>query len=300
MSNTNAVEPPTGSERHGIGINLSRSQSDFLVSALTLAVVMMGVGVFILPFLWMVSTSLKPLEDLFLVPPVWIPNPPRWQNYVDATRSFPFWRYTFNTLVIAVVATVGKLLSGSLTGYAFARLRWPGRDMVFFVVLATIMLPSMVTLVPTYILFKTLGWLNSFLPLVVPFWFVSTPYSIFLIRQYYMTIPTELSEAARIDGASEFRIYWQIILPLSKPVFVALAVLSFVRHWNELLEPLIYLTRQDMLTLSIGLLRFRSEVATYYHLLMAASILALIPILVLFFLAQNFFIEGITLTGIKG
>lgn len=165
------------------------------------------------------------------------------------------------------------------------------------------MLPSMVTLVPTYILFKTLGWLNTFLPLIVPFWFVSTPYSIFLIRQYYMTIPTELSEAARIDGASEFRIYWQIILPLSKPVFVALSVLSFVRHWNDLLEPLIFLTKSSTYTLPIGLLVFRGDAGigtTYYHLLMAASILALIPILIIFFLAQRFFIEGITLTGIKG
>ena len=248
----------------------------------------------------MLSTSLKPLDRLYAVPAEWIPNPPQWRNYIEATKAFPFWRYAFNSLLIAVLATVGKLASGSLTAYAFARLRWPGRDFFFLLVLATIMLPSIVTLIPTYMLFNKLGWMNTFLPLIVPFWFISTPFSIFLIRQYYLTIPTELSEAARIDGASEFRIYWQIILPLSKPVFVALAVLSFVRHWNELLEPLIYLTRPDNRTLSLGLLTFRSEVATNYQLLMAASVLALIPILILFFLAQRFFIEGIALTGIKG
>lgn len=280
--------------------HLRRWQSEQLFDIIGFVVVVAGAIVFVLPFLWMLSTSLKPLDRLYSVPLQWIPNPPKWQNYIDATKAFPFWRYSFNSLLIAVLATVGKLGSGSLTAYAFARLRWPGRDLVFLVVLATIMLPSIVTLIPTYMLFNKLGWMNTFLPLIVPFWFISTPYSIFLIRQYYLTIPTELSEAARIDGASEFRIYWQIILPLSKPVFVALAVLSFVRHWNELLEPLIYLTRPDNRTLSLGLLTFRSEAATNYQLLMAASVLALLPILVIFFLAQNFFIEGIALTGIKG
>ena len=276
------------------------SRAAIVQQVVGLLMVAAGAVVFVLPFLWMLSTSLKALDQLYASPPEWIPNPIRWQNYVEATRSFPFWRYSFNTLFIAITATVGKLLSGSLTAYAFARLRWPGRDVLFMVVLATIMLPSMVTLVPTYMLFNKLRWINTYLPLIVPFFFVSTPYSIFLTRQYFLTIPTELSEAARIDGASEFRIYWQIIMPLSKPVFAALAVLSFVRHWNELLEPLIYLNRQDMLTLSLGLLTFRSEAGTAYHLLMAASILALIPILVLFFFTQRFFIEGITLTGIKG
>lgn len=269
-------------------------------NVMTLVIVMVGAAIFLVPFLWMLSTSLKPLDRLYAVPIEWIPNPPQWSNYWEATKAFPFWRYSLNSLLIAVLATIGKLGSGSLTAYAFARLRWPGRDFFFMVVLATIMLPSIVTLIPQYMLFNQLGWLNTFLPLIVPFWFVSTPYSIFLIRQYYLTLPNELSEAARIDGASEFRIYWQIILPLSAPVFGALAVLSFVRHWNELLEPLIYLTRPDVRTLSLGLLTFRSEVATNYQLLMAASILALIPILTLFFLAQNFFIEGISMTGIKG
>lgn len=279
---------------------LRKSREQAVVNVVTYVVILLGSVIFAAPFLWMVSTSLKPLETVYATPPVWIPNPPLWKNYLEATTTFPFWRFGLNTLLIASTATAGKLLSGSLAGYAFARLRWPGRDIVFLAVLATIMLPSMVTLVPTYMLFNKLGWMNTYLPLIVPFWFISTPYSIFLIRQYYMTIPTELSEAARIDGASEFRIYWQIILPLSVPVFVALGVLSFVRHWNELLEPLIYLTRQDMLTIAIGLLRFRAEVGTYYHLLMAASILSLIPILILFFLAQRYFVEGITLTGIKG
>ena len=278
----------------------SRHLANRISQGLVFLAVAVGAAVFMMPFLWMVSTSLKPFERIFASPPEWIPIPPHWENYVEATTVFPFWRYALNTLFIAVVATVGKLLSGSLTAYAFARLRWPGRDFWFMVMLGTIMLPQMVTLLPTYMLFKTLGWLNTFLPLTIPFFFASTSYSVFLIRQYFLTIPHELSEAARIDGASELRIYWQVIMPLAKPVFGALAVLSFVRHWNELLEPLIYLTKPNLLTLSVGLLTFRSEFGTYYHLLMAASVLALIPILVLFFLTQRYFIEGIALTGIKG
>jgi multiple sugar transport system permease protein len=272
----------------------------FLSRCVVLLVVAIGTSVFVIPFIWMVTTSLKSLEDLGATTVQWIPSKLHWENYVEATRTFPFWRYTFNTLVIAVFATVGKLLSGSLAGYAFARLRWPGRGFWFAVVLSILMLPSMATLVPTYILFHKLGWLNTYLPLTVPYWFLSTPFSIFLIRQYYMTIPNELSEAARIDGASELRIYAQIILPLSKPVFAALAVLSFVRHWQELQEPLIYLTRTHLYTLSIGLLSFRTTTLTYYNLLMAASVLTLIPTITLFFLAQRYFTEGISVTGLKG
>ena len=270
-----------------------------MVDGLVLLAVAAGAILFMVPFLWMVSTSLKSFERVFASPPEWIPIPPVWHNYVEATTVFPFWRYSLNTLLITVAATTGKLISGSLTAYAFARLRWPGRDFWFMVVLGTIMLPPMVTLLPTYMLFKTLGWLNTLLPLTVPYFFTSTSYSIFMIRQYFLTIPLELSEAARIDGASEFRIFWEVIMPLAKPVLGALAVLSFVRHWTEVLGPVVYLTRPHLLTLSIGLLGFRSEVGAYYHLLMAASVLALVPILVLFFLSQRYLSEGISLAGVK-
>jgi ABC-type glycerol-3-phosphate transport system permease component len=263
-------------------------------------VIAAGAVLFMLPFAWMISTSLKPFEHIFITPPQWIPNPIRWQNYLEATASFPFWRYAFNSTTVAVLATAGKLISGSLVAYAFARLRWPGRDKWFLVLLSTLMLPSMVTLVPTFLLFKQIGWLNSYYPLVVPYFFGATPFTVFFLRQFFLTIPQELSQAARIDGASELRICWQIIVPLSKPALAAIAVLSFVHEWNELVLPLIYLNEPSKLTLPIALLSFRSEFGTYYHLLMAASILALIPVLVLFFLSQRFFVEGLTLTGMKG
>jgi len=267
---------------------------------LNLAVVIAGATLFTLPFLWMVSTSLTPFERIFVTPPQWLPQPVRWQNYVEAMQTFPFLRFAGNSAMVAVTATLGKLFSGSLVAYSFARLRWPGRDLCFIVVLSTLMLPDMVTLVPQYLLFKQLGWLNSYLPLVVPYFFGGTPFTVFFLRQYLLTIPQELSEAARIDGASEFRIYGQIMLPLAKPALAAIAVLSFVHEWNELVKPLIYLNDPNLHTIPIGLLAFRGEFGTYFHLLMAASVLALVPVLILFFLAQRFFVEGLTLGGIKG
>jgi multiple sugar transport system permease protein len=267
---------------------------------LGLAVVAAGAALFLAPFAWMVSTSLTPFERLFVTPPQWLPSPIRWQNYADAFSTFPFLRYAGNSTLVAVVATLGKLLSGSLVAYSFARLRWPGRDACFVILLSTLMLPDMVTLVPQYLLFKQLGWLNSYLPLVVPYFFGGTPFTVFFLRQFFLTIPLELSEAARIDGASDWRIYWQIVLPLSKPALAAIAVLSFVHEWNELLKPLIYLNDLDLYTIPIGLLSFRGEFGTYFHLLMAASLLALTPVLILFFLAQRFFVEGLVLSGIKG
>lgn len=271
-----------------------------LATGLTLLAVVAGAALFLLPFLWMVTTSLTPFERLFVTPPQWIPQPARWQNYADAFSTFPFLRYAGNSALVAIVATLGKLLSGSLVAYSFARLRWPGRDLCFLILLSTLMLPDMVTLVPQYLLFKGLGWLNSYLPLVVPYFFGGTPFTVFFLRQFFLTIPRELSEAATIDGASEFRIYGQIVMPLSKPALAAIAVLSFVHEWNELVKPLIYLNDPDLYTIPIGLLSFRSEFGTYFHLLMAASLLALAPVLVLFFLAQRFFVEGLTLSGIKG
>jgi ABC-type glycerol-3-phosphate transport system permease component len=271
-----------------------------ITTLVILSLVGAGALLFMLPFLWMVATSLTPFERLFVTPPQWIPQPLRWQNYAEAFSTFPFLRYASNSAFVAIVATLGKLLSGSLVAYSFARLRWPGRDLCFLILLSTLMLPDMVTLVPQYLLFKQLGWLNSYLPLVVPYFFGGTPFTVFFLRQFFLTIPRELSEAATIDGASEFRIYAQIILPLSKPALAAIAVLSFVFEWNELVKPLIYLNDPDLYTIPIGLLSFRSEFGTYFHLLMAASLMALVPVLLLFFLAQRYFVEGLTLTGIKG
>lgn len=248
----------------------------------------------------MFSTSLKPDNQVFADHIHWIPNPIAWNNYARALAAFPFLLYLRNTTVITVLGLTGQLLTGPLVAYSFARLRWPLRDFWFIVLLGTIMIPSFVTLVPRFILFHLLGWINTFAPLVVPSFFGGTPFSVFLLRQYFLTIPLELSDAARIDGASEFTLYWRIILPLAGPAIAAVAIFSFTDHWNDFIGPLIYLNPQNLWTLSLGLLSFQTEIGTALNLLMAASLVVVLPVLILFFTAQRWFISGIALTGIKG
>ena len=263
------------------------------------ALLLGGSVILMIPLIWMVSTSLKPEDQLFLFPPVWIPEPRQWSNYVRAWTSVPFGTYVKNSVMITGLNIVGNLFGSSLAAFAFARLRFPGRNLLFLVMLSTMMVPYWVTLVPTFIMFRLLGWTNTFAPLIVPGFF-AVPFYTFLLRQYFMGIPTELEDAARIDGASTLRIYAQIVLPLAKPALATVAVFAFVHHWNDLINPLIYLTDQSKHTVAIGLTAFRSGYRVHMNDMMAASTMALLPVLILYYTTQRFFIRGIILSGGKG
>jgi multiple sugar transport system permease protein len=266
---------------------------------LTHIVLLPAAFVFLLPFLWMVSTSLKTDAQLYAYPPIWIPNPIKWANYSATVVYIPFFLYLKNTLVIAVSSTIGAVISCSLVAYSLSRINWPGRQILLLLTIATLMLPFQVTLVPLFIVFKKLGWVGDFRPLILPAFF-GNAYYIFLLRQFFMTIPMELSDAARIDGADERRIFWSIILPLVKPALATVVIFEFIRQWRDFLYPVIYLTDQNLYTLSLGLQQYSSEHGREWGLLMAASVLITLPIVLLFFFTQKTFVQGITLTGIKG
>jgi multiple sugar transport system permease protein len=256
---------------------------------------------FLLPFLWMVSTSLKDTPQTFHIPPIWIPWPVRLQNYPEALTRQPFGLFLFNTLQCAVPSSLGALVSCSLVAYGFSRIRWRGRDVLFFICLCTLMIPFQVRMIPLYLVFKELRWLNTYNPLVVPAFF-GDAYYIFLLRQFFLTIPQELSEAARIDGANELQILARVILPLARPAIAVVALFQFMWAWNDYLGPLIYLRDPQMFPIALGLQRFVGqfveELAWPY--LMAASTVTILPIVLLFFVTQRTFIEGITVSGIKG
>lgn len=257
-----------------------------------------GAFVFLFPFLWMLSTSLKTPQEIVATQTVWLPAHPQWKNYAEALGYFPFVRYLMNTLFLVSMNVVGTLFSSALVGYSFARLRWPGREIWFKVLLATMMLPSTVTMVPQFILFKNFGWLNTYLPLIVPA-FTGGATNIFMLRQFFRTIPVSLSECARLDGCSEFRIFWQIVLPLCMPALATVAIFSFMFTWNDFMGPLLYINDKMAYTLSYGLRTFQLQSDSKWHLTMAASVVVAIPSLVLFFCCQKYFIEGIALTGLK-
>lgn len=261
--------------------------------------------VFLVPLFWMITSALKPQPQLFVWPPVWIPDPPQWQNFGEALTLFPFGQYIANTLYIAIPSVLGTVLSSSFVAYGFSRIEWPGRDKLFALVLSTLMLPFAVTMIPLYLVWRNVGLigietpLRGFGPLILPAFLGGGAFNIFLCRQFFMTIPHELSEAARMDGCSELRIYWQIILPLAKPVLATVSLFTFLGVWNDFLGPLIYLNSLDQFTVSIGLRQFQFEYGARYDYMMAASTVTTLPIILLFFFAQRTFIQGITLTGIK-
>ncbi len=272
---------------------------NLLRSVLTHAALIPAAVIFLLPFLWMLSTSLKTDEQLFVFPPIWIPHPVAWWNYPNTVTYITFFLYLRNTLIVALTSTVGELIACSLVAYSLARINWPGRQILFIITVATLMLPFQVTLIPLFLLFKRIGWVGDFRPLIIPHFFGSGLY-IFLLRQFFMTIPTELSEAARIDGASEFRIYWSILLPLAKAALATVAIFEFIARWRDYLGPLIYLSDQKLFVLSLGLYEYSSQYGREWGLLMAASVLITLPIILLFFFLQKVFVQGIALTGIKG
>jgi len=254
---------------------------------------------FLLPLIWMLSTSLKPDSQLFQWPPVWLPNPVLWSNYAEALRFFPFLTYLKNTLIMSVLAVTGIVLSCSLGAYGMTKIDWRGGRILFFIVIATMMLPFQVVMIPQYLIFRNLGWIDSLLPLIVPFWF-GHPFFIFLLRQFFLTIPRELSLSAKIDGASEFTTYLRIVLPLAKPALFTVALFMFLQRWNDFVGPLIYINTMSKFTLSLGLQQFVSQFGAEWALLMAASAVVTLPIIILFFFTQRTFIEGISMTGMKG
>jgi ABC-type glycerol-3-phosphate transport system permease component len=288
-----------------LGLRLSRRNSRRFARGFAYLVLGLGGALMLVPFFWLVSSSLKAPHEIFTIPPQLIPENPRIENYAEVMTRRPFFRYVQNTMTITVPAVIGQVLTTALAAYAFARLRFPGRGFVFGCVLATLMLPQAVTLVPVYILFRQLGWVGTFLPLIVPYWFATGAggaFDVFLLRQFFLTIPNELEEAARLDGASYWTIFTRIILPLSRPALIVVAIFSFLFHWNDFIGPLIYLTNNQMWTLAQGVISLRGFVSgrDTTHFMMAMATLMILPIVAIFFVAQRAFIQGIALTGVKG
>jgi multiple sugar transport system permease protein len=281
-------------------VSQSVSARSAVRDALTYTILILLGLIFTLPLLWMVTTSLKEQGQVFQVPPVWIPDPFRWDNYPEAVRRAPLWLWLYNTATITVLATIGTVITSSMVGFGFARLRFPGRDVLFVLLLSTMMLPPVVTLVPKFIMFRTIGWNDTFYPLIVPSFFGVSAFNIFLVRQYYLTIPLDLDEAARIDGASNWRVWWNVLVPISMPVLVAVAIFSFVQHWNEFLDPLVFLHSEQMKTLSLGLRAFINPNDASWHITMAASMWLIVPMIVIFFIGQRHFIQGAAMSGITG
>ncbi len=285
-----------------------RSASMVPIKTIVIQVVLVALSVvFVLPLVWMLSTSLKPIQETLVTPPRWIPSSLQWHNYPDAILYgrkelgyIPLLVYARNTLVIAVLSVIGAVASNSLVAYSFARLRWPGKDLFFVITLATMMIPFPAVMVPTFALFKWLGWVGTFRPLWVPSFFASA-FSIFLLRQFFRTIPMELSEAAKIDGCSELRIFTDVIAPLAKSALLVVALFQFMATWNDFLGPLIYLVDQNTFTLSLGLQAYQTQHGgTPWNLLMAATLMVIAPVLIIFFFAQKSFIQGIATSGLKG
>jgi ABC-type glycerol-3-phosphate transport system permease component len=265
--------------------------------------ILLGI-VLMIPFFWAIDSSLKPVEEIRLVPPELWPSKIMWSNYpqVFRTQQFPFW--VENTFIITVLASLGTIVTAALAGYAFARFRFPGREVLFSITLATLFLPETVTLIPSYILFYYLGWLDSFAPLIVPSWFGGGAFFIFLFRQFFMSLPTELDEAAKIDGANYLQILLSIIAPLSVPVLITVAIITFIGNYNSFLFPLIILNSPEKFTLSIGIRQFSisptQDASPQDHILLAMSVMMMVPILIMFFLGQRYFVRGVVMSGLKG
>jgi multiple sugar transport system permease protein len=252
----------------------------------------------LVPFLWMISTSLKSDSQVLVYPPAWVPNPAVWGNYEQVLRLVPFGRFLVNTTIVAVTVTILELITSSLAAYAFARLRFPGRDRLFLLYLATLMIPGQVTIIPNFLLISWLGWVDTYAALILPAAF--SAFGTFLLRQFFLSIPPELEQAARIDGCSYFGIYRHIILPLSGPALATLAVFAFMTQWNAFLWPLIVTNKETMRTLTVGIRYFGDDAPGQFNYLMAGTVMSLIPILILFLLLQRYFVRGIALTGMGG
>jgi multiple sugar transport system permease protein len=271
-----------------------------LVKVLVYLAILPMAGFIILPFAWMVSSSFKPIGSGIRFPPQFIPNPVVFSNYPLVFKTIPFLTYMRNSLIVTGGVIVGELLSSSVAAFAFARLRFPGREALFILVLATMMIPYPVVMVPTFVLFNLLRWVDTYLPLIVPAYF-APPFAVFLLRQFFLTVNRELDDAAKVDGCNEWRILFQILMPLSKPALTTVAIFSFTANWNDFLGPLIYLNSARKFTLALGINYLRNfrgggDLAPQ----MAASVMFVLPCVILFFAAQRYFVQGIVTTGLKG
>lgn len=276
----------------------ARRRSHRLRHGLLHLLLIAGSVIMLLPFAWMLSTSLKEPGDVFIYPPQWIPQPPVWQNYLETVTVMPFGRFYLNSIIQAASVTVLQLLTASLAAFAFARMRFRGCETLFLLYLATMMIPFPVTMIPNFIVVRALHWTDTFQALILPPAF--SAFSTFLLRQYFLSIPLELDDAARVDGASSFRIWWQIALPLSGPALATLAIFTFLGQWNSFLWPLVVTSSEEMSTLPVGLAAFQGQYSVQWHLLMAGSVIAIIPILIIYIVGQKWFVRGVTLTGMGG
>ena len=278
---------------------LTRRGRVFMQHSLLHIVLILAGITFLMPLLWIFSTSLKTAGQVFIIPVQWIPTNPQWQNFIEIFTILPLTSFIRNTIIVTVLGTMGIVFSSLLVGYSLARLRWPGREYVFYLLVATMMLPFVVTLIPTFILFKYLRLLDTLWPLFLPSWFGAAFY-IFLMRQFMIGLPFELEEAARIDGAGSLRILVQVIAPLCGPAIATVAIFAFLAHYNDFMGPLIYLSTNERFTLPLGIYWYQGRYGTSWHLVMAVSTVALVPVIALFFVAQRYFIRGIALSGLAG
>ena len=281
-----------------IAIKKKKSTSA-IVRKVLLYVLLIIIGIIIVvPFLWMISTSLKEQYDTVKIPPVWIPNPPRWQNYVDLFTQQPMLQFMLNTIKIVFFVVLGQLFFSSLAAYSFARIKFKGRTVMFFFYIATLMVPGQVTMIPTYLMFAKVGLVDNHIVLILPAFF--SAFGVFLLRQFFMSLPKELEEAAEIDGCNPFTTYYRIMLPLIVPAMLTLGVFTLMNTWNDYMGPLIYLTTPEKYTMTLGIAYFKGVYTTQWNLVMAGSVLSVIPILVAYLCAQKYFVEGIAFSGVKG
>lgn len=265
----------------------------------TYIVILAGAIGLMFPFAWMLSTSLKPLDEVYSYPIIWIPSQIVFENYIDVFKKVPFARYLWNSFVLSVLGIIGNMAGSSLAAFSFARLRYPGRSFFFIMMLSTMMVPVWVTMVPTFVMFSRLGWLDTYLPILLPAYF-AVPFFTFLMRQFFLSVPVEIEDSARIDGCSSFGVFFRILMPLSVPALATVAIFSFFFYWNDLLGPLIYLRSQMKFPVAMGIASFQTEQYANFALMMAAATMAVAPMLVVFFFTQRLFIQGVVITGVKG
>lgn len=289
-----------GTQANYVDRRAPRSATDLAIQALTIFLLFFFGIVMVMPFLWLVVSSFKTQINIFQYPPQFIPDPFVPENYINALTYKPFDIYFRNTLIIAGLNVIAVVFSSSFCAYGFARINFPGRDFWFAIVMATLFLPTFILLVPSFIIFSRLGWVDTFLPLIIPQFFGGGAFNIFLMRQFFRTIPEEIADAARIDGCSEFGVYWRVMLPLSKPALITIAIFTFLYAWNDYIVPLTYLRSPENFTIAVGLASFRSQTDISWDLQLAASSAVTIPVIILFFLAQRYFIQGVVMTGLKG
>lgn len=299
IQQTSQSVPKPPAAVHGVSIWQRRTFQRIATGLLSHMVLLVGAVAMIVPFVWMLSTSLKAPGKTFVYPPEWIPNPFVWTNYADMWTALPFNMFTLNSFKIAILATTGQIFTCAMGAFAFSAIKFKARETLFLILIATLMIPYQVTLIPTFILFSKIGWVGTHLPLWVPaFW--GGAFGTFLLRQFYLTIPSDLAESARIDGANIWQIFWHIYVPLSVPAMATLGIFTFMFTWNDLLNPLIYVTELNQLTLTVGLSLFQNQhYGGKWPLMMAGAVLSILPILAIFFVAQRYFIQGIATTGLK-